>query len=180
MRSVAFLRGINVGGHRVTKNELIEVFVSCGYEQVDTFLASGNVLFASGFASDQPPYRAVAEQLAVALETALGYAVPTTIRSRSEVEELAAAEPFDADALEASTGKPQVMLLFEEPSSSASREVLALGSDDDLLVLGDRALHWLPSGGMSESELDLGRIEQLIGTNTIRTANTIRRLVAKL
>lgn len=180
VRSVAFLRGINVGGRRVTKDELIEIFVSCGHEQVDTFLASGNVLFAPGPGLGEAGGPQVTGQLEAALEAGLGYAVPTTIRSGSELEELAEAEPFEQDALAASTGKPQVMMLFESPSASARREVLAMSGDDDLLVFGDRALHWLPSGGMSESALDLDRIGRLLGTNTIRTANTIRRLVAKL
>ena len=44
-RSVAFLRGINVGGHRVTKEQLVAPFAGLGCGDLDTFLASGNVLF---------------------------------------------------------------------------------------------------------------------------------------
>ena len=172
-RSVAFLRGINVGGRRVTKDELIEVFVGLGCDRVDTFLASGNVLF-------EPRPEATSPTLEAALEAALGYPVPTTLRSGAEVRALAEAEPFDRDQLAASTGKPQAILLFAEPDPEARAEVEALASADDRLAFGPGVLHWLPAGGISESSLDLDRIGRLIGTLTVRTTNTLRRLVPKL
>ena len=42
---VAFLRGINVGGHIVKKEKLIEAFTSLGFQNVSTFKQSGNVIF---------------------------------------------------------------------------------------------------------------------------------------
>ena len=44
-RYVAFLRGINVGGHRVSMADLRDVFTSLKFGNVDTFIASGNVIF---------------------------------------------------------------------------------------------------------------------------------------
>ncbi len=174
MRSVAFLRGINVGGHRVTKDEFIAVFAALGHTEVDTFLASGNVLFEPG------PDGADTDVIAEALEAALGYAVPTTLRTGAEVTAIAESEPFPAATLAESTGKPQVMLLFETPSAAAGRELLALATDDDLLVLDGSELHWLPAQGVSGTELDIAAVARIAGTNTVRTANTLRRLVGRL
>jgi uncharacterized protein (DUF1697 family) len=175
-RSVAFLRGINVGGHRVKSEELVAVFAGLSLEGVDTFLASGNVLFepppAGGAAIDEAT-------IAEAMEAALGYGVPTTVRTGAEIVELAEADPFTDDEL-AAGGKPQVMLLFSPPAAEDQAQVLALASDDDRLVFGPRALHWLPAGGILDSDLDLKAIEGLVGPTTMRTANTIRRLVPKL
>ncbi|NNK48375.1 MAG: DUF1697 domain-containing protein, partial [Gemmatimonadetes bacterium] len=42
---IAFLRGINVGGHRVKMNRLGELFEELGLSNVSTFIASGNVIF---------------------------------------------------------------------------------------------------------------------------------------
>lgn len=177
MASVAFLRGINVGGHRVTKDDLIDVFGALGFTEVATFLASGNVIFGHDGELDQP---AEAERIGDALAAALGYAVPTTIRTADELISIAGREPFPADVVAATGGKHQVVLLFEPASAATVEGVLALETDDDRLAFGPRELHWLPSGGMSESALDLDRITDLVGVNTIRTANTIRRLVARL
>lgn len=172
-RAVAFLRGINVGGHRVVKEDLIKVFVDLGLDDVSTFLASGNVLFSHG-------QRPAPETVAAALEDALGYRVPTTLRSADELIAIAGREPFAADAVAHSAGKPQVILLFSSPTAGQRETVLALADDDDLLAFDGQELHWLPSGGMSESDLDVALIEKTVGPMTIRTANTITRLVAKL
>ena len=172
-RSVAFLRSINVGGHRATKDQLIGVFADLGFGRVDTFLASGNVLFEPGPAVTE-------QEMAAALEVALGYPVPTTVRTATDLEALNQAEPFPAEAAMAMGGKPQVMLLFAAPTAEVQATVLDFATDDDLLAFGPRALHWLPAGRTTDTALDLDEIRRLIGLNTMRTTNTIRRLVAKL
>ncbi len=46
MKYVAFLRGINVGGKNKVKMETLrEVFSSLGFENVKTYINSGNVIF---------------------------------------------------------------------------------------------------------------------------------------
>jgi uncharacterized protein (DUF1697 family) len=45
MRYVAFLRGINVGGHRVKMEHLRDLFTALRFSQVATFIASGNVIY---------------------------------------------------------------------------------------------------------------------------------------
>jgi uncharacterized protein (DUF1697 family) len=44
---VAFLRGINVGGHRVKMDRLREIFEETGLSDVSTFIARGNVVFST-------------------------------------------------------------------------------------------------------------------------------------
>jgi uncharacterized protein (DUF1697 family) len=46
-RFIAFLRAINVGGHNVTMEKLRREFESLGCQKVETFIASGNVIFTS-------------------------------------------------------------------------------------------------------------------------------------
>lgn len=173
MRSVAFLRGINVGGHRVTKDELIAVFIENGFTGVSTFLASGNVLF-----DHTPP--ADAEEIAAALEAALGYPVPTTLRSAKELRHIAACNPFSADEVTAIDGKPQVIFLFAPPTATQRQRVLRLAPPADRLVFEEQELHWLPPGGISDSALDLNALSREVGSITVRTANTVARLVERL
>lgn len=174
MRSVAFLRAINVGGRRVTNDELSKAFIAMGFADVATFLASGNVLFTP---SAQPSNDATT--IADGLRTALGFEVPTTIRDGEAMAALACAEPFTEPEL-ARGGKPQTLLLFDQPTAAKRKAALALGSDTDRLVFGDRVLHWLPRVSVLENDLDLKAIDKHLGTNTMRTANTIRRLAAKI
>ncbi len=173
MRSVAFLRAINVGGRRVAKDELISVFVDLGFADVDAFLASGNVLF-----TPTPP--ADAEMIAGALEEALGYPVPTTVRSSDEVHRIAECDPFSPEEIAAVGGKPQVILLFTPPTDVQQEAVLDRAHPADRLVFDAQELHWLPPGGISDSALDLNAISRELGPITVRTANTMVRLLPRL
>ncbi len=44
---VALLRAINVGGHTVKMDHLRRLFEALGFTNVETFIASGNVIFDS-------------------------------------------------------------------------------------------------------------------------------------
>jgi uncharacterized protein (DUF1697 family) len=174
-RFVAFLGGINVGGHRAKGEELRVAFESLGHADVATFLASGNVVFDHG--AGQGP-DALSDGAERALQEKLGFEVRVYLRSAEEARAIAAAEPFDAEALGASDGKPQVILL-SEPGADARSAVEWLSSEDDRLVLVGREVHWLPSGGVSESDLDIKALRELLGPSTTRTHNTIRRIAKK-
>jgi uncharacterized protein (DUF1697 family) len=171
----AFLRGMNVGGHRISNVELGARLQELGFSEVRTFRASGNVVFA---ATDEPPGE-IAARIETGLQAALGYAVPVFLRSAKEVRKIAAEQPFEESLIEVSKGKLQVMMLCTRPSAGARKEVLALASDEDRLTFSERELYWLPSGGMLDSELDLKLIGKLLGSATTRTKNTVEQLATK-
>jgi uncharacterized protein (DUF1697 family) len=171
----AFLRGMNVGGHRLTNDELRAHFAAIGFDQVATFRASGNVVFAA--AAEHP--RELTARIERGLAAALGYVVPTFIRSSRELQAIAALQPFDARHVRDSAGKLQVALLSESPSPRARAATLALAGEDDRLAFGARELYWLPSGGILDSELDLKAVAKLLGVMTLRTKNTIEQITAR-
>ncbi|HSI20451.1 MAG TPA: DUF1697 domain-containing protein [Verrucomicrobiae bacterium] len=83
-RYIAFLRGINVGGNRVVKMEVLrKLFEELGLEGVKTYIQSGNVFFDA----DADPQKLEA-QIAPHLHTALGFQVPVYIRTVEEVDSL--------------------------------------------------------------------------------------------
>lgn len=168
----AFLRGMNVGGHRITNDELRTHLTEMGLREVATFRASGNVVFDGGSGS----HLKMQQQIEKGLQAALGYAVPTFVRDSDEVLEIAAAAPIEQGS---STGKLQVGLLAEAPSAKARNGVLALESEQDRLAFGKRELYWLPQGPMNDSELDFKAIGALLGVMTARTKNTIEQIAAR-
>ncbi|HEU5104506.1 MAG TPA: DUF1697 domain-containing protein [Solirubrobacterales bacterium] len=176
-RYVAFLRGMNLGGRRIKNENLRRHFEEIGLEEVGTFRASGNVIFAT-------PKREAEGKLASRVEAELGkrldYEVPVYLRSAAEVAAIAAQEPFAAKAVEKSKGKLQVSLLKKKPSAAAKKKVLALATDEDLLAIEGRELYWLPGGGTLESDLDLKAIEKLLGADTRRTMGTVKQIALKL
>ena len=166
---------MNLGGRRITNKDLGAAVSGLGFEQVETFRASGNVVFAADGGIEPQ----VAERLETGLADALGYEVPVFLRSAKEIRAIAAQEPFEPGQLTTSKGKLQVVLLLEKPAAKARREALALATDDDSLALDGRELYWLPSGGMSDSELDLKAIGAALGLTTIRTMGTVEQIASK-
>src|ERR1044071_3416059 len=112
-RYVAFLRGMNLGGRRIKNEELRAEFEALGFEDVATFRASGNVIFAAEKRAEGTLTRTIEKGLG----EALGYEVPTFLRSAAEVAAVAAQEPFDPKRVAASKGKLQVSLLLKKPSA---------------------------------------------------------------
>lgn len=170
----AFLRGINVGGHRVSKDRLIAVFEDLGFESVSTFRASGNVLFEASAAKPEP------EPIESALEAALGYEVPTFLRSSRQVAKIAAREPFTAKQRSASQGKLQVAFLHKRPSNRAAAQASELAVAAEPVTIEGKELCWLPKGSMRDSELDLAVLERAVGPWTMRTMGTVEQIAAKL
>jgi uncharacterized protein (DUF1697 family) len=172
---VAFLRGMNLGGRRIKNTELQTEFEALGFADAACFRASGNVVFAADGGSEAK----LTAQIETGLGEALGYEVPVFLRSAAELSALAAYEPFDPAAVEAAKGKLQVALLPKKPAAKAREAALAEATDEDRLALEGRELYWLPSGGISESDLDLKAIEVAVGPWTMRTMGTIEQIVAK-
>ncbi|HEY2478535.1 MAG TPA: DUF1697 domain-containing protein [Solirubrobacterales bacterium] len=175
-RYVAFLRGMNLGKRRIKNPELVAHFEAMGMEEVATFRASGNVVLVDPAGQAESKLQ---ERLEAELDARLGYDVAVFLRSAKEVAAIAARDPFPSAAIEASKGKPQVVLLGRRPSAKAKKEALALAPDGDLMVIEGRELHWLPSVGLSETELDTKTLDAALGKGTTRTAGTIEQIAAK-
>lgn len=87
---VALLRGINVGGHNVKMDALRGHFAERGFANVRSYIQSGNVFFESA-ETDRYQLR---DRIETHLQSALGYAVPTCLRTLEELETVLAHDPF--------------------------------------------------------------------------------------
>ena len=87
----AFLRGINVGGHKlVSMNRLRQAFESLGFKNVRTLLASGNVLFNAPLQGHPRLVRKIEAQL----EQAFGHEISVILRTLDDLQALADLNPF--------------------------------------------------------------------------------------
>ncbi len=173
-RYFAFLRGINVGGHRIKMDRLREHVEALGFEHVETFIASGNVIFSSA----SRDVHAMEERIARHLQEALGYEVPTLIRSQSELESIATFEPSEPAPTDQSV---YVIFLPESADVELRRSLESLSSDTDRFEFAGREAYWLIRGKLSESPLFGVDLTKVIGRapTTMRNMTTVRRLVAK-
>ena len=95
--NVALLRAINVGGHTVKMDVLRQLFTALKFKIVETFIASGNVIFES--APGDPD--ALARKIESHLHKALGYEVRTFIRTTEELQKIAAHRPIKESEMSA-------------------------------------------------------------------------------
>jgi uncharacterized protein (DUF1697 family) len=174
-RHVAFLRAINVGGRRASRDQLTTCLESLGLENVTTFRASGNLIFDATRQSE----KALTKRIDDALTESLGYDVRAFLRTAAAVRAIAAHSPFPKKVVDASGGKLQVALLAKAPPKAARDEVLAMATDEDLLAIHGTELYWLPSGGQMQTELNLRAIDDLVGENTRRTKNMVGEIAEK-
>lgn len=173
---IAFLRAINVGGHTVKMDALRQLFIDLGFTGVETFIASGNVIFDTA-ESDLAVLESLIEQH---LNEALGYPVKTFLRTPGELVEIAHYRPFPDGDLDNPANTLYIGLLQTPPGAQALQNVLALGNPFNQFKIQDRQLYWLIHTSISQSEITGARLEKALGMpTTLRNRNTILRLVAK-
>lgn len=172
-RVFGFLRAINVGGHVVTMAELRRILRDL--DGVETFIASGNIIFES----KARRLDRLEETIAARLERGLGYPVATFLRTEGELGALAACRPFspaklrDAHAL-------NVGFLAAPPPASAREALGRLSSRLDEFHVAGREIHWLTRTPASDSRISGAVLERAIGaSSTFRNVRTIARLATR-
>ncbi len=175
-RYIAFLRAINVGGHVVNMDQLRKLFEALGVTNVETFIASGNVIFESPATDAQT----LEKQIESHLQKALGYEVATFIRSTSELTAIAQYTPFTASELEAEGSSLYIAFLPAPPKSEARDKLMTFQTEVDDFQVHKREIYWLCRTRMSESAFSGALLEKTIGMPaTMRNSTTVRKLAAK-
>jgi uncharacterized protein (DUF1697 family) len=171
---VAFLRGINVGGHGVIKMaEIKRIFESLKFKNVKTILASGNVLFEST-ASDPSALTLKVEKR---FSEVLGREIGIVLRTFEHLQELAASEPFKSVKVTPDT-RLYVTFLREQPvkgtkikTTDAGFRILRTTDTEIFCVLT------LAGGGQTVDAMNV--IEKEYGKQvTTRNWNTINKIIA--
>lgn len=174
-RYIAFLRAINVGGHTVKMEELRGHFASLGLSNVESFIASGNIIFESGSKNA----RDLRKKIEKRLHGSLGYEVATFLRTDAEIAEIAGYEPFP-DTGASSASKLNVAFLADPPSAAARKALMGFRNDIDDFHVHGREVYWLRRHRPRESKFSNAALEKALDAQaTLRSINTVRRLAAK-
>jgi len=174
-RYIAFLRAINVGGHTVKMEDLRGIFARLEFSDVETFIASGNVIFESG-AQDSTTLE---KKIAAQLKEALGFEVATFIRTDSELAKISAYQAFPQPVVEAAAAF-NVVFLSANLDVSSKKKLMSLTTDIDSFSVNGREIYWLCKKKQSESKFSNAFLEKTLGVkSTLRGMNTIRRMADK-
>jgi len=171
---VAFLRGINVGGHTVKMTDLKQSFEELGFQNIKTILASGNVVFESS--EDSSKLTPLIEKK---LKDRLGFEVNTMLRSADELQSLIKTDPFKGIAVTPQT-RLYVTFLADKPQSTLEVPYTSPKGDFKILSKSDREIFSVLTISPEANTTDLmSIIEKEFGRRvTTRNWNTVVRALA--
>jgi uncharacterized protein (DUF1697 family) len=174
-RYIAFLRAINVGGHTVKMDVLRQHFEALGHTKVETFIASGNVIFDAPGRKGEPIERAIE----AALLAALGYEVTTFIRTPAELAAIAVRQPFADYDPKAGDGL-YVSFVKSALGSAALKALEGLKNPIDDFYHHGREIYWLRRRRVGESTFSGAQLERAIrGPASARNITTVSKMAAK-
>lgn len=173
---VAFLRAINVGGHVVKMDYLRSLFEALEFTNVETFIASGNVIFDSK--SKNP--KSLEKKIERHLLEHLGYEVATFVRSVAEVAKIAASKPFSDVELEGEGNVLYIGFFAGVPNDESKTKLSTCADQVNNFLVSDREVFWLCRKKFSETDFSGARLEKILGMKTtLRNSNTAKRIAAK-
>ena len=163
---VALVRAVNVSGTgKLPKEELKAMGEACGFDQVRTFINSGNLLFTSDLGEAEAQRR-----IAGRIEEYFGKAVPVHVRSAAEMAEATASNPFGD-----SPGN-RVVALFTSEEPDQGMIDAATGINGERLALGPRLIYIAYGDGMADSKLKLPAMRD----GTARNMNSVAKMAELL
>lgn len=172
MKYVAFLRGINVGGKTSIKMEkLREVFSSLGFENVKTYIQSGNVIFESIETNDAK----IAAEIEAAIEREF-FKTPVMVRSIEEIKNAVENNPFAKEAFEDKLF--HLVFLSEKLSDEKVEMLLSNNCDAEKFAVRNREVYCLIRDGAANSLLGKKYIDNKLKTPaTARNWRTINKIL---
>ena len=172
MRYVALLRGINVGGKNMIKMEkLREIVAALSFDNVKTYINSGNIAFDANEASDGK----LAAKIHDAIKTEFGFEISTMVRSKREIDEIIANNPFigqfDDDK------HLHVFFLESEPTAEQISQLLEMANENEFISVTGRTIYYMLRISILDSALGKGFLDRKLKiVNTARNWRTTKTL----
>jgi uncharacterized protein (DUF1697 family) len=169
---IAFLRAINVGGHNVKMDYLKSLFEEIGFSNVETFIASGNVIFETS----KKDRKKIEEEIEKHLFKSLGYEVVTFIRTFAELEEVNKYQAFSKSKYE--KAKANCVGFIKNPLNKDSLKILNnFATEIDEFNSQKTEVYWICEKGQSESTFSGNLFERKLKTKvTFRGVKTLQKL----
>lgn len=172
-KHIALLRGINVGGNKkVSMAKLKELFQSLGFQNVSTYINSGNVLFESDEKSDKKLVSIIEQSLF----EHFGFEIQVVVRSLDEIKKIAKAIP---ETWQNNTEqRTDILFLWEDFDNKKTLDLIQQTVGVDTLIYTKGAIIW----HFDRKHYTKSSMHKFIGTTvykkmTARNVNTVRKLL---
>jgi uncharacterized protein (DUF1697 family) len=174
MKAVSLLRGINVSGQKkITMADLTSLYEALGFQQVSTYIQSGNVIFSHAGLKTH----ILSEQIEQAIEKRYRFQVPVEIRTHKELDAIIKNCPFGPVDLEKEGTKLLLSFLSDRPSPENVARLMEYVKEPEKLVLQGKQVYLYCPNGYGKSKLSNSFLEQKLGVNaTTRNWKTVHKL----
>lgn len=168
--SVAFIRGINVGGKNpLPMASLRAICEALGLRNAATYIQSGNVVFTGSATA----LATASRKIASVIEQSHGFRPSVVVRTLDETRAALAACPFEGDP-----ARVLVMFLEGEPVRGAAKAVAALCTGSERVVVAEREAYLHFPEGVGASKLSMAKVEAALGTpGTSRNVRTVAKVM---
>lgn len=167
MRTAILLRAVNLGpNNKVSMAALKDLLQRNGYQDVATYLQSGNVVTSGDAAGKKVDGRDI-EKL---IEAEFGHRIDVITRSHQELEEIVAGNPFPQHAAHGS--KLAVAFCAKAPKEKIDKDAYP---PDEIIVKGKNIYLWFPDG-MGRSKLSQAFSKKTSVIATVRNWNSVLKL----
>jgi uncharacterized protein (DUF1697 family) len=171
---VSLLRGVNVGGHQVKMDALRGLYESLGLRRAETFIQSGNVVFAT----QSRDLVRLAKRIEDAIEKSFGFRCDVILRATGEMRDALARNPFAARP-EIDPARLLITFLAADPDPEGCAKVRAMDIHPEELHIDGREVYVYFPNGMARPKLSWPLIGKCLKTPaTGRNLSTVRKLLA--
>lgn len=174
---LALLRGINVGGkNKIKMADLKQMFETLGFDKVETYIQSGNIIFESTETADKLQTVITNEILKT-----FGFSISVIIRTATELERIIRGCPFSQEEIAAAESANTegeslyVSLLTETPPAERKESLNTYRSTEDEFQIKDRDVYLLLRHSIRNSKL-ANNLQKLEVPSTTRNWKTMNKL----
>ena len=169
---IALLKGINVGGHKkVPMAELREMLSKSGFENVRTYIQSGNVILQSSEKSNQKIEKTVKE----AITNYFGFEVSVLVKTRQDLQRIFNNSPFLEDEKKAS----YFIMLHNTPGKELVKIASEKIYEGEAYQIIEDCIYYYSAKGFGQSKFDAKFFERKLNTfATARNYNTMVKLLS--
>jgi uncharacterized protein (DUF1697 family) len=166
MSYVALLRGINLGKrNKVDMKSLKALFEEMDFQNVRTYIQTGNVLFDEPICDEQ--------QMETQLKNTFGFDIPVTVRSKEVLEKIQQHPLFTKD---------NVYILFQKtPISNEQIDLLKEIIDDEFDVIDQQNMVINLSKNFHQTKYNNAFFERKLKVHsTVRNRNTVEKVLSRM
>ncbi|MDO7170854.1 DUF1697 domain-containing protein [Mariniflexile sp. AS56] len=168
---IALLRGINVGGHKKVPMAALRTLLSnSGFQNVQTYIQSGNVVFQS-----TEKINLLENKIQELIRNHFGFEVPVIVKTDSQLQGIIDACPFSIEKKEAS----YFILLSTIPNSLLVKEIAEIAIENEEVIIKKDCLYFYSATGYGRTKFNMTTYERklkVVGTS--RNYKTMTKLVS--